>query len=920
MRNVIEIRGEALVEMYLYKVRVTYLKRPEVVDAEDYKASIPQMSALEFSVSRKATISDLRRDFFEAFEISEIEAQKLALYNYLDDTKGDVLEDYVDERDSSQTTWKENGNRATIHSCRIVDTQTLLIDLKPSPEELAQHTLDTSSSSASLFMNPTSAMEITDDTTLTTASSAQNGDSSISPSGSHQIDSTASNMNGLTATTIAAHGAATQKRTRWPTLPEFFSQSNPSSQALAFPRGVCGLRNLGNTCFMNSALQCLSATEPLMEYFVTGRFQSEINKTNPLGKGGELAMEFGKLVARMWAAKESSIVPRDFKWMLGNFAKRFDDFSQQDSQELLAFLLDGLHEDCNRIFSKPATPSVSTFTESDQSLIVAADKSWQYYKQRNDSAVVDMFQAQLKSKLECPDCGYLSITFDPYMYLSLPIPTDSIRTKEVLFNFRGGLLRCALQLPRNSLMSQVKTQLQQLTGVSSTRIVLADVHSSKIHKKFHNNDRFDSVSNGDQLVAFELNYDITKPLIGKIIVPVYQRVLTPSWDQKSGRFFYIPHCVGLPMFVMVDKHITYGDLWLSLKQQISTHVDMNHPSMTSKKFPFTISRIKSNGSTLQHLEEWRGGSATHHANKAGNSATQSAGQNNNTTNMTPTEARHLHVVILQGDILSVDWDLSVCSGGASMGPRILQIKDHPLFSETIASGAALASKPVSLDDCFTAFTKPETLDGGNAWKCPSCSVEREATKTISIWTLPNVLVIHLKRFTETIYNRQKLNNLIQYPVHQLDLAPYLAKRPEGCHDDRDPFRSSTPHSDASEDENDGNENSGEISDKSGKVDSSHSFADASLEFSTKYELFAISNHYGGLGGGHYTAMTRNFVNGVWYEFDDAQAHKITNEKELVNPSAYVLFYRRLPLSSVQASDPAALAISAATASSPSSKL
>lgn len=56
-----------------------------------------------------------------------------------------------------------------------------------------------------------------------------------------------------------------------------------------------------------------------------------------------------------------------------------------------------------------------------------------------------------------------------------------------------------------------------------------------------------------------------------------------------------------------------------------------------------------------------------------------------------------------------------------------------------------------------------------------------------------------------------------------------------------------------------------------------------------YELYAISNHFGGLGGGHYTAYGKN--NGEWYEFDDSRVGS-TRKKEIVSSSAYILFYER----------------------------
>ena len=104
---------------------------------------------------------------------------------------------------------------------------------------------------------------------------------------------------------------------------------------------------------MNSALQCLSQTPVLTAYFLSGRYKSDINRDNPIGTGGELAEAYADLVRKLWAGNVASVAPRHFKAKLGQFAQQFTGYRQQDSQELLAFLLDGLHEDLNRIRNKP---------------------------------------------------------------------------------------------------------------------------------------------------------------------------------------------------------------------------------------------------------------------------------------------------------------------------------------------------------------------------------------------------------------------------------------------------------------------------------------------------------------------------------------------------------------------------------------
>ena len=65
--------------------------------------------------------------------------------------------------------------------------------------------------------------------------------------------------------------------------------------------GVCGLRNLGCTCFMNSALQCLSNTALLSEYFVSGRFRADVRAHNPMGTQGKLTEDFAALLRAMWS-------------------------------------------------------------------------------------------------------------------------------------------------------------------------------------------------------------------------------------------------------------------------------------------------------------------------------------------------------------------------------------------------------------------------------------------------------------------------------------------------------------------------------------------------------------------------------------------------------------------------------------------
>ena len=107
--------------------------------------------------------------------------------------------------------------------------------------------------------------------------------------------------------------------------------------------GVCGLQNLGNTCFMNSALQCFLHTIPLIKQFEDPNWRQQINYESALGNKGKLVNAWFDLVKEYWSGYKS-IAPRAFKSAIAEIAPQFTGYQQHDSQELMSYLLDGIHE------------------------------------------------------------------------------------------------------------------------------------------------------------------------------------------------------------------------------------------------------------------------------------------------------------------------------------------------------------------------------------------------------------------------------------------------------------------------------------------------------------------------------------------------------------------------------------------------
>mmetsp|Transcript_53232 Transcript_53232/g.150030 ORF Transcript_53232/g.150030 Transcript_53232/m.150030 type:complete len:498 (-) Transcript_53232:109-1602(-) len=195
--------------------------------------------------------------------------------------------------------------------------------------------------------------------------------------------------------------------------------------------GKVGLANLGNTCFMNTGLQCLCHIEPCAMYFLSGKYKEELNTRNPLGSGGQLAKEFAELQRQLWQKEVHVWNPKPLHKKLCAFCPHlFEDFAQQDVQEFLSYMMDGLHEDLNLAKGppqqEPPDEEVQQLERERGEEYVAA-LAWMRYLQQNKSFLLDLFQGQLRSLLSCQVCGYVSKKFDPFLWLSLPV-TKGMRT------------------------------------------------------------------------------------------------------------------------------------------------------------------------------------------------------------------------------------------------------------------------------------------------------------------------------------------------------------------------------------------------------------------------------------------------------------------------------------------------------------
>ncbi|TPP62140.1 Ubiquitin-specific peptidase 8 (C19 family) [Fasciola gigantica] len=208
-----------------------------------------------------------------------------------------------------------------------------------------------------------------------------------------------------------------------------------------------GLRNLGNTCYMNAVIQSLAHTRALVTFFLRCLDKELTNFSNPLGYGGAVSTQFQRLFTAVWSATDCSPELIQFKNVVSKHCSTFAGSDQQDSLEFLLFLLDGLHEDMNeaRKGSLAVTQSGEQVDEDNENLNPQqrAALAWERHLGANKSVIVSSFQSYDMTKVSCcPPSGVGAVTNVPrnstlFMCLSLPLPDLSACTLQTCMTMFG---------------------------------------------------------------------------------------------------------------------------------------------------------------------------------------------------------------------------------------------------------------------------------------------------------------------------------------------------------------------------------------------------------------------------------------------------------------------------------------------------
>ena len=190
--------------------------------------------------------------------------------------------------------------------------------------------------------------------------------------------------------------------------------------------GLTGLKNLGQSSYLNSIIQCLSNTPELMYYYVSGMYKKDIKISEVKKKGfipGKLSNEFSNLLGKMWIDNKKVANPQEVKYSICDLNPMFNNNNQQDSSELLIYLLNLLHEEINRDKSKGNNLFYEPPKKEDEEEINASQRFWNLFRNTNNSIIIDLFYGQLRNITRCLTCGHSETSFEIFNILPLEIPT-----------------------------------------------------------------------------------------------------------------------------------------------------------------------------------------------------------------------------------------------------------------------------------------------------------------------------------------------------------------------------------------------------------------------------------------------------------------------------------------------------------------
>jgi ubiquitin carboxyl-terminal hydrolase 4/11/15 len=625
--------------------------------------------------------------------------------------------------------------------------------------------------------------------------------------------------------------------------------------------GVCGGHNLGNTCFMNSSIACLSNCSELTAYFLTEKFKQNINKKNKQGLQGKLAYAWYDLLKQYWTTKTRTGDPSAVKSTVAKKVKKFAGYGQQDSNEFMTEFLSILNEDLNKSDKKEYKELKEK--GKDETELECAKRFWDLHLKRNDSIITDLFCGLLKSNVVCSQCGFNNITFDPFSTLTLAIPSKSyIRERlgthmdiQIFYIPKycfGRSCSIAIHVPKDIKYKDIGEEINKIDnfGYKLDKLIYIKVSDSKMKNIMDLEE--EKGNKGDYIFIFD---DLRKNANTKIIplymfkseaISAFPRILfldenTTFAELKKQIYYYARNFITNPYAKNEEQKGSLDDKLQQMKNNNEMKIEEREKyinesiELIDKEYNKIFVEDKDKEELNEYFNDFPFKITLTKTFEDTNHITLFEGKNN------LESLKELNITTDEDSIKSLLENKDYCINLILKPKSNYSIPKINLNSCVTHQGKDLRAevKGITLDNLLDYFCSDEHLEKGNEWKCGNCHKKVNITKKFSIFYVPKLLIICLKRFAKSGYGYSKDGTHIDFPIENLDIGKYI------CGPDKD-----------------------------------HS----------KYDLFAVSQHYGGCGGGHYTAVCKN-IDGNWYGYNDSSVSS-TSASSAITSAAYVLFYRR----------------------------
>uniref|UniRef100_A0A4X1U7C5 Ubiquitin carboxyl-terminal hydrolase 16 n=1 Tax=Sus scrofa TaxID=9823 RepID=A0A4X1U7C5_PIG len=611
------------------------------------------------------------------------------------------------------------------------------------------------------------------------------------------------------------------------------AKENPSMNS-ASQITVKGLSNLGNTCFFNAVMQ-----EPL-----------EINLEPP----GPLTLAMSQFLNEMQETKKGIVTPRELFSQVCKKAVRFKGYQQQDSQELLRYLLDGMRAEEHQRVSKGILKAFGNSTEKlDEEL---KNKVKDYEKKKSVPSFVDrIFGGELTSTIMCDECRTVSLVHESFLDLSLPVLDDQSGKKSI--------------------------------------------NDKNLKKTMEDEDK-DSEEEKDNDSYIKERNDIpsgtSKHLQKKAKKQAKKQAKYQRRQQKiQGKVLHLNDVCAVDHPEDNECEVEASTSEVDVKSSHTSQEEVMHKECCEKDLnghEKTVESVTDNQKSTEEGDmkivnldndlEVLASSPTECTGNL-NGAYLKAGSNGEVDISSGFKNLNLNAALEPDEI-----NIEILNDDLTPGAKVYEVvnEDPETAFCTLANREAFNTDECSIQHCLYQFTRNEKLRDANKLLCEVCTrrqysgpkanikgerkhVYTNAKKQMLISLAPPVLTLHLKRFQQAGFNLRKVNKHIKFP-EILDLAPFCTLK---CKN---------------------------VAEENTRV---------------LYSLYGVVEHSGTMRSGHYTAYAKartanshlsdlvlhgdipqdfemESTKGQWFHISDTHVQAVPTTKVL-NSQAYLLFYERI---------------------------